>query len=94
MVTLCTAGGITFADFVPLSLALLFVACFATAGAAFLWPQARSWLMWPLLALTGMTGLTLQQSVLSPCDLRIVLGDQIQYATFRGLLREIGRAHV
>ena len=88
MVTLCTAGGITFADFVPLSLALLFVACFATAGATFLWPRARSWLMWPLLALTGMTGLTLQQSVLSPCDLRVLLGDRIQYATFRGLLRE------
>ena len=88
MVASCTAGGITFADFVPLPLTLLFAASLATASTAFLWPRSRSWLIWPLLALAGMTGLTLTQCVLSPHDSRLVLGDRTQYATFRGLLRE------
>ena len=93
MVASCTAGGITFADFVPLPLTLLFAASLATASTAFLWPRSRSWLIWPLLALAGMTGLTLTQCGLSPHDSRLVLGDRTQYATFRGLLREkIGRA--
>ena len=88
MIALCYGGGILLADFLPLPLGWLFVAAFALVLPSTLWPRGRPWLIWPSLALVGMTALRLHQSALSPADLRTVVGETMRYTTVRGVLRE------
>ena len=48
----------------------------------------RSWLIWPLLALVGWTNLAGRIAVVSPNDLRALLGDTNAIVTVRGTLIE------
>ena len=47
-----------------------------------------AWLIWPLLALVGWTNLASRIAVLSPNDLRALLGNDASIATVRGVLVE------
>ena len=57
-------------------LAILFVATFITLAAALVLSRLRRWLLWPLLALAGWTNFTCHTTVISPIDLRRIVGDQ------------------
>ena len=50
--------------------------------------KIRSWLIWPLLALVGWTNLAGRIAVVSPNDLRALLGDTNAIVTVRGTLIE------
>ena len=74
--------------FVVLALAL---ACRAEAFArrrVLVLEKFRSWLIWPLLALVGWTNLAGRIAVVSPNDLRALLGDTNAIVTVRGTLIE------
>ncbi len=48
----------------------------------------RPWLIWPLLALVGWTNLASRTAMVSPNDLRALLGDTNAIVTVRGTLTE------
>ena len=52
------------------------------------WERARPYLLCLLVFLTGWTNLTLRTAILSPCDLRLLLGEEAVIASVRGTLRE------
>ena len=87
-VGLCYAGGILLGDWLPFSWLALLVAAAGMAAAALVWRTARPWLLGPLLVLAGAASLTRQTAVLSPHDLRTVVGEQAQLAVVRGRLSE------
>jgi len=82
------AVGLLLAEFFQLRLWFLFTAAFAVLGAACLWTSRRGLLLWPLLVLVGWTNLTSRTAVVSPVDLRTVLGTNAALVTVRGTLRE------
>ena len=49
---------------------------------------SRAFLIWPLLAVLGWTNFTWRTAVLSPRDLRVLLGDEPALVTVRGVLAE------
>ena len=55
---------------------------------ALAWPRARLVGLGALILLTGWTNHTLRTAVLSPHDLRRILGEPPQIVTLRGMLRE------
>jgi competence protein ComEC len=82
------AGGLLLADFSPVPLPV-FPLLTATAGMALLaiaWPKARVWLLWTLLVFTGAANLVCHTSVLSPHDVRIIVGERPAIALVRGRL--------
>ena len=50
--------------------------------------KIRPWLIWPLLALVGWTNLASRTAVVSPNDLRALLGNDAAIVTVRGNLVE------
>jgi len=88
MVAVLYAAGIVLADLVRLPLVPLVAASFAAGFAALLWARARSVLLGLLLFLTGAANLTLQTALLSPHDLRVMLGARSDYLSLQGTLRE------
>ena len=66
----------------------LFAFSFALGLAALLWPAARGWLLTILLVLAGWTNAAWRNAVISPHDLRVVAGGELQAATVRGRLRD------
>ena len=48
--------------------------------------QRSTWLLWPLLAACGWINLTLTMAVLSPVDLRTVVGQRVELVSLRGRL--------
>lgn len=88
LVGLLYAAGILLGRFVPFPPAFLLVASLALALLALVWARRRPLLLCPLIFLAGWTNLALRTAILSPNDLRLILGDQTQLATVRGTLRE------
>ena len=88
LVALLYVGGILIAGLVSLSPFLLLASSLGLAALALAWSRARSWLLYPLIVLAGWTNCTLQTAVISPHDLRLILGEQPAIATIRGTLRE------
>src|SRR5258706_15407948 len=88
IVALLYGGGLLLADFFQPSLAGLFVVAFGLAGVALFWTKARPFLLWPLLVLTGWTNLTLRTAIISPVDLRVIVGERTELITLRGRLCE------
>lgn len=82
------AVGLLLAEFFQPRLWLLFAASFALLGAACAWSSRRTLLLWPLLVLVGWTNLVSRTAVVSPVDLRTVLGTNAALVTVRGTLRE------
>ena len=87
-VALCYAAGLLLAEFFQPSLAVLFLLSFTLLFTALAWSRPRMFLLWPLLVLVGWTNLTSRTAVLSPQDLRVVLGTNAAFVTVRGTLAE------
>ncbi len=69
-------------------LALLFVVAFTCLMAALVFSRWRYWLLWPLLILSGWTNLVCHTVILSPFDLRHVLGREPAAVLVHGTLAE------
>src|ERR1051326_5830886 len=93
-VALLYAGGILLADFFqPAPLPILGTGL-VLAAIAIVWGKARSLLLWPLILAAGFANLALRTAVISPNDLRTLLGDKTQIVTARGTLRETPQLRV
>ena len=86
----CYVMGLLLAALFQPPLAVLFAASFLVLVLVLVLvlEKFRSWLIWPLLALVGWTNLASRTAVLSPYDLRTLLGNDAAIATVRGILVE------
>jgi Domain of unknown function (DUF4131) len=66
----------------------LFAAAFTVLALALLRQTLRPFLIWPLLALAGWTNLTVRTAILSPDDLRALIGSEPAIGWVRGILVE------
>jgi competence protein ComEC len=80
--------GILGARLVSVSFWTLITVSVITATAALIWRRGREPLLYALIALCGLTNATLHRAILSPFDLRQVLGSEPHLATIRGKLRD------
>lgn len=72
----------------------LFGVSLFVAAAAIIVSRLRSFLIWPLLLLTGWTNLALHRAVVSPNDLRTILDGSYEEVLVRGFLRETPEVHI
>lgn len=86
IVALLYAGGLLIGNIFQPPLVWLFAVSLAIAAAALLLNYFRSFLIWPLIVLTGWTNLVWHTAVVSPMDLRVLLRDKPALATVRGTL--------
>jgi len=87
-VALCYVGGLLLAEAVQPPLWLLFLGAFGLLIPALFWTRSRGFVLWPLLVLVGWTNLVSRTAVLSPYDLRRLVGNEAALATVRGTLEE------
>ena len=87
-IALIYASGVLFAHYISLiPWHMLGLSCLVGVLAV-VWRERRVlWLM-GLLFMAGATNLTLHTAVISPDDLRSILGDKARIVTIRGVLRE------
>ena len=88
LVALLYVAGILIARVVSLPPFLLLGSALGLAALALAWAAARPWLLCALMVVTGWTNHTLHTAILSPHDLRRILGDQPAIVTVRGTVRE------
>ena len=81
-------AGILAANAVAGPLVYAFVGGFAVVLVALLRPTWRPVLLWPSVILLGWIRLGVEMAVLSPWDLRTVIGPKTEYVTVRGSLGE------
>jgi competence protein ComEC len=84
----CYVIGLLLAEIVHLSLGALFAASFSVLMLVLVLKKLRPWLIWPLMALVGWTNLATHTAVVSPHDLRALLGNEPAMVTVRGTLVE------
>ncbi len=84
----CYVIGLLLAGMSHPPLGALFAAASAVLIAALAFAKLRPWLVWPLLALAGWINLAGRITVVSPGDLRALVGDNSAIATVRGTLLE------
>jgi competence protein ComEC len=87
-VALFYVGGILIACFIPIPPLLLLTTSLSLVVLTLAWPSARLVGLGALIFLTGWTNHTLRTAILSPHDLRRILGGQPEIVTLRGILRE------
>lgn len=89
-VALCYGLGIVLAEFLPFRLPVvpLLAGTAALSLLALSWAKIRPALTWVVLFAAGFANFAFHQSVLSPHDLRTVVGAEPQIATIRGALTE------
>jgi ComEC/Rec2-related protein len=87
-VALAYAVGLVAADYLHIRLAVLFACSFALLLIALVSSSRRVVLLWPLLVLAGWTNLASRTALLSPLDLRAVMGTNAALVTIRGRLVE------
>jgi competence protein ComEC len=87
-VGLLYVAGILLGSFAPVPLAILLPLSLIVAAAAIAWANARVHLLYPLIALTGWTGYTFHTAIVSPHDLRRILGANPEIVSVRGTLCE------
>lgn len=80
--------GLLIADCLRLPLIPLFAVSIFVALAAIIVSPARRILLWVLLVLVGCTNLACHKSIISPCDLRIILDGHHEDVMVRGILAE------
>jgi len=85
-VALAYVAGVFGGAFWPPALPWLFGVSFLLAGAALLSRRWQARLLWPLLAAAGWTNLVSRTAIVSPHDLRVVVGEQVELASLRGRL--------
>jgi competence protein ComEC len=88
VVVACYATGILLADFFQPPFVALFAATFVALALALFLKRSRSWLLAPLLALVGWTNLAFHTAIISPNDLRSLMGNEVEMVTVRGLLTQ------
>ncbi len=88
IVAICLCVGIIFADRVQINPAYLFVAAYFFLLLAMIWAKARPWLVAPAVFFVGAVILTLNQRVLSPDDLRAIIGEEAGEISLRGQIIE------
>jgi competence protein ComEC len=82
------AAGLLLAGIFQPPLTILFVLSFVALALALLSKPLRPVLIWPLLALVGWTNLTFHTTVISPDDLRTLVGNTDAIVSVRGVLDE------
>ena len=82
------AVGLLLAEIFRLTPGVLFAASFLVLILVLVLKKLRPWLIWPLLALVGWTNLATRTAVISPQDLRPLLGNEAALVTVRGTLVE------
>jgi competence protein ComEC len=88
LVALLYVAGILIARFISLSPFLLLASALGLAVLALAWAGARPRVLCALMVLAGWTNHTLHTAILSPHDLRRILGEQPEIVTVRGIVRE------
>jgi competence protein ComEC len=83
---LCYAGGVVLGEWAHPPAAGLLAAGLAAALAALAWKSARGWLLGALFLLAGWANLERHTAVVSPRDLRVLLGAQPEDVKLRGVL--------
>ncbi|MBI4660045.1 MAG: ComEC/Rec2 family competence protein [Verrucomicrobia bacterium] len=81
-------GGVVLGQFLEFSLGLLFGVAFLFSLAALFFVSLRRFLLWPLIPLAGCVHSTSRTAILSPQDLRLLLGEKAEFVTVRGILSE------
>lgn len=79
-------GGVLMAGVFRPPVAILFSAGLALILAALLFPRLRPFLLWSLVVVCGWTNLAWRQAILSPFDLRVVMGESADIVRVRGTL--------
>jgi ComEC/Rec2-related protein len=87
-VALLYVSGLLAAEFIAAPLGWLLIVSLGVGGLSLVWAKARPALLPPLLALCGWTNLTSHQAVVSPHDLRTIIGTNVMFVTLRGTLVE------
>jgi ComEC/Rec2-related protein len=82
------ALGLLLAQIFQPSLAALFSISFFVLALAIFLKKFRFILIWPLLALVGWTNFIFHTAIISPNDLRNLIGDETQIVSVRGTLTE------
>jgi competence protein ComEC len=80
-------AGILCDEWVHPPMPLLFGASFAAVAAALAWARGRPWLLAFLIFLTGWTDACWHVAILSPHDLRLLLGQGPRLVTLRGAIQ-------
>jgi len=84
----CYTIGLLLGEAFQPPLTALFAAAFVLLAPALVLEKFRPWLIWPLLALAGWTNLASRTEVVSPNDLRALIGNDTAIVTVRGNLIE------
>ncbi|HTV63821.1 MAG TPA: ComEC/Rec2 family competence protein [Verrucomicrobiae bacterium] len=79
-------AGLLIADFFHPPVIALFIASFSLVALVFALKKYRPFLVLALLTLVGWTNLAIHQAVVSPNDLRRLVGDQTELVSIRGAL--------
>jgi len=87
-IALVYIGGLLLAELYQPPLVPLFAISLGLGVGALALPAARPWLIWALVLFTGWTNLTFRTALLSPHDLRLIVGSEPILATIRGTLTE------
>jgi competence protein ComEC len=87
-VALLYVGGILVSCVIPVPSLLLLAGSLSLVVLTLAWPRARLVGLGMLIVLTGWTNHALRTAILSPHDLRRILGEQPEIVTLRGMLRE------
>jgi ComEC/Rec2-related protein len=87
-VALCYAGGLLLAEAAQPPLMWLFAASFFLLVLAIALVRYRALFVWPLLVLVGWTNMVHRTAIISPQDLRTLVGIEPVLATVRGVLEE------
>ena len=87
VVSCYTIGLLLGAAFQPL-LIPLFATAFVLVALAITLEKMRPFLIWPLLALAGWTNIASRTAVVSPYDLRLLIGNDAAIVTVHGSLQE------
>jgi hypothetical protein len=86
MVAFAYAAGLLLAHWFTLPVTGLFGLGLAVAGLALASDRLRPWLLGVLLPVAGGANLTWREAVLSPHDLRVVMGEEPEIVTLEGRL--------
>jgi competence protein ComEC len=84
----CYVVGLLLAELFQLSLGVLFAVSFLVLVLALVLEKFRGWLVWLLIVLAGWTNLATRTTLVSPDDLRELLGNEAAIVSLRGTLLE------
>jgi len=87
-VALLYVGGVLLADWLPVPPGALFLTSFALALLSLRHERGRPHWLAALVVCAGWTNLAARVAVISPADLRVLVGEKIEYVTVRGRLVE------